>query len=413
MKTLNLVFFISFFLFINNLKAQVCGCTDPLATNYNSLATQNDGSCVYSSGSVAPSSSFNLVSTLSETSGLINWNDQIWTHNDNLDLNIYSLDTANGNISQTYQLTGVINNDWEEISQDSNYIYIGDFGNNSNGNRTNLKVLRIDKNSILINSPVIDSINFTYSDQTDFTATGSNNTDFDCEAFIVSSDSIFLFTKQWISNKTSVYSLSKTPGTYNANLKTTFDVQGLITGAVYLENQRLVVLCGYSSLLQPFVYLIYDFNGSDFFSGNKRKITISLSFHQVEGIATTNGLKYYISNEYFSQPPYITNSQKLHILDLSPYLSNYLNSIISNIPKNEKFNNVLIYPNPAKNQINVKLSITHIGATYYITDKLGKTVTTGKINAENSTIELGNLPEGIYVFSIGEDIKQTFKIIKK
>ena len=81
---------------------------------------------------------------------------------------------------QQFNITGVENYDWEEISSDSLFIYVGDFGNNVNGNRTDLHILRIEKNSLLINSPVIDTISFTYSDQTDFTPTGSNNTDFDC-----------------------------------------------------------------------------------------------------------------------------------------------------------------------------------------------------------------------------------------
>jgi len=85
--------------------------------------------------------------------------------------------------------------------QDKDYLYVGDFGNNLNGNRTDLKILRIRKNSVLVNPLKIDTINFSYSNQTNFTPTGTNNTDFDCEAFIVASDSIYLFTKQWISKR--------------------------------------------------------------------------------------------------------------------------------------------------------------------------------------------------------------------
>jgi hypothetical protein len=92
--------------------------------------------------------------------------------------------------------------------------------------------------------------------------------------------------------------LSKTPGSYKAQYKNSYDVQGLVTGATLLENKKLVVLCGYNSLLQPFTLLLYDYEANDFFSGNKRKINLNLAFHQVEGIATNNGLKYFISNEF-------------------------------------------------------------------------------------------------------------------
>jgi len=53
-----------------------------------------------------------------------------------------------------------------------------------------LNILRIDKNSILAKTPVVDTILFSYSLQTDFSPAGPNNTNFDCEAFVVSNDSI-------------------------------------------------------------------------------------------------------------------------------------------------------------------------------------------------------------------------------
>jgi hypothetical protein len=99
----------------------------------------------------------------------------------------------------------------------------------------------------------VDTIWFTYSNQTDFTATSGNNTNFDCEAFIVSSDSIYLFTKQWLNQQSTIYVLPKIPGTYSAQLKATIPVNGLITGANYQEEKRLITLIGYSSLLQPFL----------------------------------------------------------------------------------------------------------------------------------------------------------------
>lgn len=309
--------------------AQVYGCTDPLANNYNPSATVNNGSCTYNSTSISPVSSYTLSSTLAETSGLIRWDNLIWTHNDSDDINLYGLDSLNGNILQTQALTGTQNTDWEEISQDEDYLYIGDFGNNSNGNRTDLKILRISKTSFVSGTPVTDTISFSYADQVNFNPTGGNNTDFDCEAFMVTWDSIFLFTKQWVSRQTKLYALPKTPGTYTAQPRGTLNVQGLITGATSKQDENIVVLSGYSNTLQPFIYLLYDYTGNAFFNGNKRKIQLSQSFHQVEGIATNDGLKYYISNEAFSQFPFNVQ-QKLQVLNLSSYLSGYINS--NNLP---------------------------------------------------------------------------------
>lgn len=392
--------------------AQIPGCTDPLASNYNVNATANDGSCVYGSASITPIASFNLGTNFIETSGLINWNEKLWTHNDNSDTNIYSLDTLNGNLLQAYPLSNVVNIDWEEISQDSNFVYIGDFGNNVNGNRTDLKILRIAKNSILANSPIIDTISFSYSDQVDFSPTGSNNTDFDCEAFIVSNDSIYLFTKQWVSKKTTLYSLPKTPGNYSANWRATLDIQGLITGATYLESKRLISLCGYSIYLQPFIYLLYDFENFNYFIGNKRKLNLSLGFHQVEGICTTDGLKYYISNESFIQPPIINNPQKLHILDLSSFLSNYFNSLVTPV-EDLIVNNMTVFPNPVTDFVFVNNDRLNLNSKYTISNYLGKIALSGVIDDEKCRINLTDLAPGVYMLKISGDVEKVYRLVKQ
>jgi hypothetical protein len=404
---INIVFAIYFLLFISNSQAQISGCTDPLAANYNYISTKNDGSCIYNSSTIAPTLSFNLATYLSETSGLIKWDNKLWTHNDSEDINIYALDTLDGNVIRSYPLRGTVNKDWEEISQDAAYIYIGDFGNNQNGNRTDLKILRIAKNSLLNNSLIIDTIQFSYSDQNNFSPTGSNNSDFDCEAFIVSSDSIFLFTKQWVNNKTSLYSLSKTPGIHVANLKSILDVKGLITGAVYLESKRLIVLSGYSSLLEPFVYLLYDFNGSDYFAGNKRKISISLPYHQIEGITTTNGLKYYISNEYFTFPPNISIPQQLHVFDLNSFLEKYFKTLLFTVPENKIENNIVIYPNPSTGLLKIEsFEGFSDNPTLEVYDYYGKLVLHKYLeNVKNQEIDLSQLTHGIYFLRINYNNK--------
>lgn len=305
------------------IHAQISGCTDPLSINYNPLATINDGSCEYKNAKIKPLLSVLLDQSLIETSGLIQHKNLLWTINDDTDTNIYGIDTK-GIIKHKILLKNITNRDWEEIAQDSSYFYIGDFGNNVSGNRRDLHILKIEKNSLLSNIPKIDTISFSYSDQIDFTEKKVNTTDFDCEAFIATNDSIYLFTKQWSQEKTSVYSLPKTPGNHVTRLKETYNINGLITGATYLPQKNLIALCGYSKTLSPFFYLLYDFKDSNFFSGNKRKIKIKLPFHQIEGIATQNGLVYYLTNEGFIRKPLINSPQKLNVLDLSKFLSHYL-----------------------------------------------------------------------------------------
>ena len=76
-------------------------------------------------------------------------------------------------------------------------------------------------------------------------------------------------------------------------------------------------------------------------------------------------------------------------------------------------NAISIHPNPAKSQITVKAAAILIGSDYIINDLLGKIVLKGKLNSENTMIELGSLTAGIYLFSVGDKLKQSFKVIKE
>lgn len=299
--------------------AQIKGCTDRFATNFDPKATENNGSCWYASAKVKPEFSTKLSDSIIRTSGLIYYEDLLWTQNDHFDSTFYGLDLK-GKIKKKVNLTGVKSNDWEEISQDSLYLYIGDFGNNNQGNRKNLRILRIQKKSFFTTNPVIDTIAFSYLNQTDFKHRKANTTNFDCEAFIVLDDAIYLFTKQWSGEKTSIYVLPKNPGTYKAEFKETIDADGLITGATVLPSKKGIVLCGYSKFLQPFVLLLYDYQNNDFGTGNKRKIKIKLPFHQIEAITTEDGKLFYLTNEATVRKPFVNTPQQFHTIDLSPYL---------------------------------------------------------------------------------------------
>ena len=381
--------------------AQIRGCTDPLANNYDPQATINDGSCTYDPVSVSPRHTYAISDQLKETSGLILWDGILWTHNDNADKVLYGLDTITADIERTYILEGVENLDWEEISQDEAFIYLGDFGNNG-GSRTDLHILRIEKSSLIAGAPDIDTIWFSYSDQTDFSPREDNQTDYDCEAMIVTDDSIYLFTKQWISTQTSVYRMPKTPGNHHAIRKDDYNVQGLVTGATFLELKSLVVLCGYTSMLHPFFTLLYDFPEHDFFSGNKRRITVSLPFHQIEGITTQNGLRYFASNESFIMQPLANSPQKLHLFDLSPFLKDYVSEASSSGTARYDKRAMFFHPNPASCKITVRIEEEIRPAAYQIHDLSARMICSGILSHEVSTIDISHLGNGLYILTVGK-----------
>lgn len=381
------------------------GCTDILANNYNPTATQNDGSCTYNPATVSTTNTYPLDAKLAETSGLIYWNGKLWTQNDSGDPNLYELNPFDGSLTDSVSLSPQVNEDWEEISQDENYVYVGDFGNNVNGNRTNLKIIRVSKASLLARTPQMDTINFAYEDQTDFTPQRANNTDYDCEAFIITDSAIFLFTKEWVSNKTRLYKLPKTPGTYQAELQDTYDVDGLITGAVYKKEKGIIALSGYSKILQPFVFLLYDYTGEDFFARNKRKLNVNLPLHQVEAITTEDGLNYYISNERLDNAGTI---QQLHILNLSPYLENYLSVLPIKSPVAFK-----IYPNPTTSYLKIIDNQSLFPIKYSVMDMAAKIVKKGMLTSQNPAIDVSTMPVGTYILKLGQKRLNSFKFIKK
>lgn len=370
------------------------GCTDPLALNYNAQTERNDGSCVYPGASLSPLNSWLLPPAMVETSGLIIWNNQLWTHNDGHDINLYAFDTLDVFNFETYELTGAVNIDWEEIAQDDDHVYVGDFGNNYNGNRTNLQIIRIEKASLLSREPLIDTIRFSYALQGDLSGTGLNYTDFDCEAFIVSGDSLYLFTKEWVSQRTSLYVLPKEPGNYVARYLDSYDVQGLVTGATYLKDKRLLVLCGYSTFVQPFLYLFYDFQGHDFFGGNKRKMQVNIPLHQVEAITTSDGLFYYLTNEALLTT-FVTIDQKLHTFDLTDYLGHYLADDAVDVVEGEA-GGLRIYPNPFRDMLVMETTNVPPGTTYRVVDINGREWLAGKTSSEVTRVHLGELTRGIY-----------------
>ncbi|MFN7686649.1 MAG: hypothetical protein ACK5OP_02855, partial [Sphingobacteriales bacterium] len=307
--------------------AQTDGCTDPAANNFNPLATRNNGSCTYNAVSRNPVLKSNLNAALVENSGLIFWNNRLWTHNDGGNsTELFELDTT-GTIIRTVNVSNAVNLDWEDIAQDENYVYVGDFGNNASGNRQDLTIYQIAKADLLAGNTVTASlIRFSYADQTDFTAVAANTTKFDCEAMIAYNGNLYLFTKQWTALGTSVYQLPSTPGTWSAQrIASNTAPAGLVTGADVSNAQRSIALCGYTSGGARFLYLLYDFTGTDFFSGNKRFVTMS-GLGQTEGIAFKNPEYIFVSRENLSRVVLgfpITITQAIETVNLTSLLQPY------------------------------------------------------------------------------------------
>jgi len=112
--------------------------------------------------------------------------------------------------------------------------------------------------------------------------------------------------------------------------------------------------------------------------------------------ATENGSYYVIATSF----------------NCSSDMSNSIQILNTGITEAKINSSITLYPNPTKNQINITIASNLINSDYSISDQLGRKVLTGKLTAETMIVELGNLPNGIYIFRVGEKIQQTFNVVK-
>jgi len=298
------------------------GCTDPQATNYSQNATINDGSCTYPTTNYALNLVANLANVIYETSGLLKLGDKIYTFNDSGASNvIYETDTI-GTVLRNIVVQGATNVDWEAISANNTHVYIGDFGNN-NGSRHNLCLYQFPINELVLDTVHATKLNFKWQDQLVFTSLPDAN-NFDCEAMITTNDSIYLFSKNWVNLKTRCYRLPKTwNDTLSVSPVDSFYVDGMITDATYDSISKHLYLLGYknngSNFYTSFVWCLWDFPGTGFFSGNKRRIEIGniLNVSQTEGITLKSAYKGYISAEKITAA--ITIPPKLFEFDFTTF----------------------------------------------------------------------------------------------
>ncbi len=293
---LNKILLLFLVLIVQNVFSQfIFGCTDPEALNYNNVADANDFSCQYAHTTVQLSGNAckQLPSYINESSGLAFYNSLLWTHNDDGRALIFGLNPNTLAVEIQLELPIQVV-DWEEIQIHNDILYIGDFGNNSDGARTDLNIYKYS-----FQTGLVETIRFTYNDQTTIDPVGPNQTNFDCEAFLVSDTMIYLFTKRWGDHQSGFYKLPNQSGAQVAVFQNLIPVDGLITGATFGKENE-IVLVGYNALLVPFVISLKGFENDQFSRANLRKRRINKDFFQVEGIAYDRATQtYFISSEEF------------------------------------------------------------------------------------------------------------------
>jgi hypothetical protein len=79
----------------------------------------------------------------------------------------------------------------------------------------------------------------------------------------------------------------------------------------------------------------------------------------------------------------------------------------------QKIDEFSVFPNPSINHVNIQSNIGQIGASFYVYDETGRLILTRKLISESTLVDMSNFSKGMYFFIVGDDIRQTFKVIKE
>ena len=337
-----------------------------------------------------------LNDAISETSGLVYFDSRLITHNDSGGLNaLYEINISDGSVRSTVIIENAVNKDWEDICQDDDYIYIGDFGNN-NGNRTDLRIYKVLK-SDYINANTVNAelIEFSYQDQNDFSSS-PNNTNFDAEALISYGSDLYVFTKNWVDQRTNIYKVPKIPGEYVVDRVDEFDAKGLITGGTYNPEADKIVLTGYAGI-RAFATELTGFSNGKFSNGLIDKYNLSIPFtesFQTEAVAYVDAANYYISAE----------KNALGNAALYTLVSGTLGV------EDAELLNHQVYPNPAGETLSISGQLDYERIEIY--DYLGKKVFEG--DSSSKQIDISKFEKGVYILKLySSNRSRSLKFLKE
>lgn len=231
-----------------------------------------------------------LSHTVDESSGVIQYKDKIWTINDSGDSPIiYQISPVTGKVLKKIELLNAKNKDWEILSCDSTYLYIGDTGNNSR-TRTKFRFYKISLEKLDQAKDTISSfekISYSYP---------KDHPTYDSEAMIPMGDELWIFTKNRASLNTTLFSVPKTAGNHVAKYLWDFDSKGLITSASY--SKKRLVLLGYKEAgnHQPFLWVFNNVDEKSIFKKTPKAYLLPMRL-QFEAIHQVDENKYILTNE--------------------------------------------------------------------------------------------------------------------
>lgn len=237
-----------------------------------------------------------LNDRMHESSGLNILNGNLYTFNDSGNApELFEINKTSGEIINVLKIEAQ-NTDWEALTNDGTYFYIGDFGNND-GSRKHLKIFKV---PVQNNGPV-QTLPFYYPDQNDFSSR-YYRMDLDAEAMVYTNKKLHIFSKEWVSKKVTHYIIDpEITENQKAEKVESYTTNYLVTDAAYFDGKLYLV--GYTKKTEVFLDVFKETEPGIFFKENPKHYYLgtALAIGQIEGIAVDeSGI--YISGEKFKSP---------------------------------------------------------------------------------------------------------------
>ena len=238
-----------------------------------------------------------LPKIINETSGLEFYNNNFITHNDSGGEPSLYVFNEMGEVIETIGLNEnpdfeIENNDWEDITNDNEYLFVADTGNNF-GNRDNLNIIRISKGTDFMVDGIIE---ISYSDQESFFPRPKHK--YDAEAIIVIEDKIALFSKDRENLNTDLYLVDKNQnGSQILTSEVSYNVNTLITGGDYDEDRNLLALVSYNSNGNQYLLLFEKFKLNNLENNTFKKFKIPLEQAQIEAVKIIDEKTFWVTSE--------------------------------------------------------------------------------------------------------------------
>ena len=238
-----------------------------------------------------------LPKIINETSGLEFYNNNFITHNDSGGEPSLYVFNEMGEVIETIGLNKnpdfeIENNDWEDITNDNEYLFVADTGNNF-GNRDNLNIIRVSKGTDFMVDGIIE---ISYSDQESFFPRPKHK--YDAEAIIVIEDKIALFSKDRENLNTDLYLVDKNQnGSQILTSEVSYNVNTLITGGDYDEDRNLLALVSYNSKGNQYLVLFENFKLNNLENNTFKKFKIPLEQAQIEAVKIIDEKTFWVTSE--------------------------------------------------------------------------------------------------------------------